>query len=161
MRNRDLVLAFLKEENYKYEVMSDTFLKFKSEGVFVYCYTPLDDAEFIQFFIPRIYSLSDHPGHSRETILSICNELSWHRKTLKCVIKGDDVFLLVDLFIDEKVTSLLSLGIRALAILSFGLRFFYGSLEQIEEARQPVPKESGWLSRLGATLREAFGVNNY
>ena len=161
MRNRELVLAILKEENYKYEVMSDIILKFKSEGTFVHCYTPLDDDDFIQFFIPGIYSLSDNPQHSRETILSICNELSWHRKTLKCVIKGDDVFLLSDLFIGEDMTSLSSVSIRALAILSFGLRFFYESLEKIEEARQQAPKPYSWLSRLGTTLRETFGMNNY
>lgn len=126
---KDLALAFLREEGYRFEESSNEIIRFKSEGMNLICETPTNDDEFIRFVLPVIYSLSDKPEVSREHILSICNTMTKQLKVLKVYLDEDnDVNLSVELFVEKDTLNLSSIISRVLGLLSQGRRLFYESL---------------------------------
>ena len=124
---KDLVLNFLREEGYKYEEVADNAIAFRSEGAYILCQIPKDDDVYVQFNMSHIYSKSDNPEVSREHVLSICNDIVYKIKTLKCYIDKEDnnVNLSIELLVGNDITSLSSIIPRVLDTLSYGRRCFY------------------------------------
>lgn len=130
MSLKDLALAFLREEGYKFEELSNEVIRFRSEGMILYCETPTNDDEFIRFILPAIHSLSDKPEVSLERIMSTCNTITKRMKVLKVYLGEDNdvVHLSADLFVEKGTQNLSSIIPRILNLLSQGRRLFYESL---------------------------------
>lgn len=120
MTNKELVRNFLQQEGYKFEETGDLF-RFKANGLHLVCEASERDSMFIRIVAPVIYSVSDHPGISREKVLSACNHLVEKVKTLKGYLDSDnDVMLAVELFISEETSDLSAVLERSLNVLGQG-----------------------------------------
>lgn len=120
MTNRDLVRDFLQQEGYKFDE-NDELFHFRAQGMHLVCEAGDRDDMFVRIIAPVIYSISDHPDVSRESVLEVCNRLVEKIKTLKVYVDRDgDVMLAVELFIAEQTQDLSAVLERSLNVLGQG-----------------------------------------
>ena len=97
MNASDLVENWLKEQGFKNERDDDGDLRFKYQGVNLFCCKDDYDKQFLRIIMPGIYQIDGDRMKVLEAINTICSDL----KAIKAFIVQDHLWLAIEMFIDS------------------------------------------------------------
>ena len=97
MNASDLVENWLKEQGFKNERDDDGDLRFKHQGVNLFCCKDDNDKQFLRIIMPGIYQIDGDRMKVLEAINTICCDL----KAIKAFIVQDHLWLAIEMFIDS------------------------------------------------------------
>lgn len=97
MNASDLVENWLKEQGFKNERDDDGDLRFKYQGVNLFCCKDDNDQQFLRIIMPGIYQIDGDRTKVLEAINTICCDL----KAIKAFIVQDHLWLAIEMFIDS------------------------------------------------------------
>lgn len=97
MNASDLVENWLKEQGFKNERDDDGDLRFKYQGVNLFCCKDDNDQQFLRIIMPGIYQIDGDRTKVLEAINTICSDL----KAIKAFIVQDHLWLAIEMFIDS------------------------------------------------------------
>ena len=97
MNASDLVENWLKELGFKNERDDDGDLRFKYQGVNLFCCKDDNDQQFLRIIMPGIYQIDGDRTKVLEAINTICSDL----KAIKAFIVQDHLWLAIEMFIDS------------------------------------------------------------
>lgn len=96
MNASDLVENWLKEQGFRSEKDEDGDLRFRYEGVGLFCCKDDDDDRFLRIIMPNIYDVDGDREKVLEAINTICRDI----KAIKAFLLNDKLWLSLEMFID-------------------------------------------------------------
>ena len=97
MNASDLVENWLKEQGFKNERDDDGDLRFKYQGVNLFCCKDDNDKQFLRIVMPGIYQIDGDRMKVLEAINTICRNI----KAIKAFLVEDHLWLAIEMFIDS------------------------------------------------------------
>ena len=97
MNASDLVENWLKEQGFKNERDDDGDLRFKYQGVNLFCCKDDNDKQFLRIIMPGIYQIDGDRMKVLEAINTICRNI----KAIKAFLVEDHLWLAIEMFIDS------------------------------------------------------------
>ena len=97
MNASDLVENWLKEQGFKNERDDDGDLRFKYQGVNLFCCKDDNDKQFLRIIMPGIYQIDGDRMKVLEAINTICRNI----KAVKAFLVEDHLWLAIEMFIDS------------------------------------------------------------
>ena len=93
----DLVENWLKSQGFRSERDSDGYLRFRYEGVNLFCGKDDNDKQFLRIIMPGIYKVDG----DRTRVLEAVNTISRDIKAIKAFLVEDHLWLAIEMFIDS------------------------------------------------------------
>ena len=93
----DLVENWLKSQGFRSERDSDGYLRFRYEGVNLFCGKDDNDKQFLRIIMPGIYKVDG----DRTRVLEAINTISRDIKAIKAFLVEDYLWLAIEMFIDS------------------------------------------------------------
>ena len=93
----DLVENWLKSQGFRSERDSDGDLRFRYEGVNLFCCKDDNDKQFLRIIMPGIYKVDG----DRTRVLEAINTISRDIKAIKAFLVEDHLWLAIEMFIDS------------------------------------------------------------
>ena len=93
----DLVENWLKSQGFRSERDSDGDLRFRYEGVNLFCGKDDNDKQFLRIIMPGIYKVDG----DRTRVLEAVNTISRDIKAIKAFLVEDYLWLAIEMFIDS------------------------------------------------------------
>ena len=93
----DLVENWLKTQGFRCERDSDGDLRFRYEGVGLFCCNDNNDKLFLRIIMPNIYDVEGDRVKVLEAISTISREL----KAIKAFLVEDSLWLSIEMYIDS------------------------------------------------------------
>ena len=93
----DLVENWLKSQGFRSERDSDGYLRFRYEGVNLFCGKDDNDKQFLRIIMPGIYKVDG----DRTRVLEAVNTISRDIKAIKAFLVEDYLWLAIEMFIDS------------------------------------------------------------
>ena len=93
----DLVENWLKSQGFRSERDSDGGLRFRYEGVNLFCSKDDNDKQFLRIIMPGIYKVDG----DRTRVLEAVNTISRDIKAIKAFLVEDYLWLAIEMFIDS------------------------------------------------------------
>ena len=93
----DLVENWLKSQGFRSERDSDGDLRFRYEGVNLFCGKDDNDKQFLRIIMPGIYKVDG----DRTRVLEAINTISRDIKAIKAFLVEDHLWLAIEMFIDS------------------------------------------------------------
>lgn len=93
----DLVENWLKSQGFRSERDSDGYLRFRYEGVNLFCGKDDNDKQFLRIIMPGIYKVDG----DRTRVLEAINTISRDIKAIKAFLVEDHLWLAIEMFIDS------------------------------------------------------------
>ena len=97
MNASDLVENWLKSQGFRSERDSDGDLRFRYEGVGMFCCKDDNDKQFLRIIMPGIYKVDG----DRTRVLEAINTISRDIKAIKAFLVEDHLWLAIEMFIDS------------------------------------------------------------
>ena len=97
MNASDLVENWLKDQGFRSERDSDGDLRFRYEGVNLFCSKDDNDKQFLRIVMPGIYQIDGDRMKVLEAINTICRNI----KAIKAFLVEDHLWLAIEMFIDS------------------------------------------------------------
>ena len=97
MNASDLVENWLKSQGFRSERDSDGDLRFRYEGVGMFCCCKDNDSSFLRIIMPGIYDVDG----DRTKVLEAINTISRDIKAIKAFLVNDSLWLSIEMFIDS------------------------------------------------------------
>ena len=97
MNASDLVENWLKDQGFRSERDSDGDLRFRYEGVNLFCGKDDNDKQFLRIIMPGIYKVDG----DRTRVLEAINTISRDIKAIKAFLVEDHLWLAIEMFIDS------------------------------------------------------------
>lgn len=97
MNASDLVENWLKEQGFKNERDDDGDLRFKYQGVNLFCCKDDNDKQFLRIIMPGIYKVDGDRTRVLEAISTISRDI----KAIKAFLVEDHLWLAIEMFIDS------------------------------------------------------------
>ena len=97
MNASDLVENWLKDQGFRSERDSDGDLRFRYEGVNLFCCKDDNDKQFLRIIMPGIYKVDG----DRTRVLEAINTISRDIKAIKAFLVEDHLWLAIEMFIDS------------------------------------------------------------
>ena len=97
MNASDLVENWLKSQGFRSERDSDGDLRFRYEGVNLFCCKDDNDKQFLRIIMPGIYKVDG----DRTRVLEAINTISRDIKAIKAFLVNDSLWLSIEMFIDS------------------------------------------------------------
>lgn len=97
--NLGLYENWLKNNGLIYDFDNDGDLHFKYQMCNFYILNPKTDSQFLHIILPNIWNIESH--EERINALEVANKLNMGRKALKAFLTDSNVFLSVEMFIDN------------------------------------------------------------
>lgn len=97
MNASDLVENWLRSQGFRSERDNDGDLRFRYEGVNLYCCKDDGDQQFLRIIMPGIYDVNG----DRERVLEAINTISRDIKAIKAFLVRDSLWLSIEMFIDS------------------------------------------------------------
>ena len=97
MNASDLVENWLKDQGFRSERDSDGDLRFRYEGVNLFCSKDDNDKQFLRIIMPGIYKVDG----DRTRVLDAISTISRDIKAIKAFLVEDHLWLAIEMFIDS------------------------------------------------------------
>ena len=97
MNASDLVENWLKDQGFRSERDSDGDLRFRYEGVNLFCSQDDNDKQFLRIIMPGIYKVDGDRTRVLEAISTISRDI----KAIKAFLVEDHLWLAIEMFIDS------------------------------------------------------------
>lgn len=97
MNASDLVENWLKNQGFRSERDSDGDVRFRYEGIGMFCRKNDQDKQFLNIIMPGIYDVNG----DRERVLEAINTISRDIVAIKAFLVNDSLWLAIEMFIDS------------------------------------------------------------
>ena len=97
MNASDLVENWLKDQGFRSERDSDGDLRFRYEGVNLFCSKDDNDKQFLRIIMPGIYKVDG----DRTRVLEAINTSARDIKAIKAFLVNDSLWLVIGMFVDS------------------------------------------------------------